>query len=187
MWHDTVLHCPGVTLRPLQADYLELLRQWRNSEPVKKQMISQTNISAAQQLSWFEQVATNKDQYQFVIFYKSTAVGACNVKTTFTSTRRSGTTGFYIGDEAQRGSLLAFPAAILLNEYCFNSQNFNDLTAQVRSDNSAALRFNEQLGYKLVEKNEDWTYLQVNKQQHDKAMKRFARFFRTPDISQNYA
>jgi hypothetical protein len=47
--------------------------------------------------------------------------------------------------------MLAFFPALALNQYCFQTLGCTTLLAHVKLDNSAALRFNQQLGYQSTE------------------------------------
>ena len=150
MWHKDEITAFNVLLKPLQLDDLEQIRLWRNSPQVSNQMLDQREISAEQQQSWFERICADQRQMQFVIYYKNQQVGACNLKspTALTVTESEAVeTGFYLGEAKYRGTILAFFAALALNQYAFEQLGIKQLQAQVKSSNSAALRFNQQLGY----------------------------------------
>jgi UDP-4-amino-4,6-dideoxy-N-acetyl-beta-L-altrosamine N-acetyltransferase len=150
MWHQPTISEFSVELRPLQRQQLELLRQWRNDPQIAAPMLQQQLISADMQQQWFNRIQHDKRQAQFVIYYKDEAIGACNLKSADGLELGQSETiesGFYLAHPRFRGTLLAFFPALALNEYCFGRLNCKTLLAQVKLSNSAALRFNEKLGY----------------------------------------
>lgn len=183
MWHQDEIAAFNVLLKPLHIQDLEQLRLWRNSSEISSQMLDQTAISAEQQQGWFERICTDKRQMQFVIYYKNQPVGACNLKspTALTVAECDALdTGFYLGDAKYRGTILAFFAALALNQYCFEQLAVNTLKAQVKQSNSAALRFNQQLGYQVdAEQTIDGMItMTLTPQQHQSAAAKFATYIR---------
>lgn len=183
MWHQDEIAAFNVVLKPLQMQDLEQLRLWRNSPEISSQMLDQTAISAEQQQSWFERVRSDQRQMQFVIYYKNQAVGACNLKsTTDSAVAECGSlyTGFYLGEPKYRGTLLAFFAALTLNQYCFDQRAVKSLKALVKQTNKTALRFNEQLGYQtdVLQTEAGMVALTLTPEAHQSAAAKFATYIR---------
>ncbi|MDR7119221.1 GNAT family N-acetyltransferase [Rheinheimera soli] len=183
MWHKDEMAAFNVLLKPLQPDDLEQLRLWRNSPEISNQMLDQAEISAEQQQSWFERICSDQRQMQFVIYYKNQKVGACNLKspTALTVTECEAVeTGFYLGEAKYRGTILAFFAALALNQYAFEQLGKKTLLAQVKNTNSAALRFNEQLGYQpdALQPSGEMVAMTLVPQAHRDAAAKFATFIR---------
>lgn len=150
MWHQQIIADFSVELRPLQPEQLEMLRQWRNDPIIAAPMLQQQYITDTMQQQWFLKVKADQCQAQFVIYYKDEAIGACNLKSADGQPlghAETIETGFYLAHPRFRGTLLAFFPALALNQYCFKSLNCKTLLAHVKLSNSAALRFNEKLGY----------------------------------------
>ncbi|MBU1619162.1 MAG: GNAT family N-acetyltransferase [Gammaproteobacteria bacterium] len=183
MWHKEDISAFNVVLKPLQLNDLEQLRLWRNSPEISSQMLDQREISAKQQQRWFEGICTDPRQMQFVIYYKNQQVGACNLKssTALTVTESDSVeTGFYLGEAKYRGTILAFFAALALNQYAFEQLGKKMLLAQVKNTNSAALRFNEQLGYQpdALQLSAEMVAMTLVPQAHRDAAAKFATFIR---------
>ena len=183
MWHTDEIAAFNVQLKPLRAEDLDQLRLWRNSPEVSSQMLDQTEISPERQKLWFERVSSDRRQMQFVIYYKNQQVGACNLKSPTALTVAecdSLETGFYLGEAKYRGTILAFFAALALNQYAFEQLGIKLLKAQVKSSNSAALRFNQQLGYQTdaVQPSEDMVAMTLVPKAHQDAAAKFATFIR---------
>ncbi len=183
MWHTDEVAAFNVVLKPVQQADLEQLRLWRNSADIRSQMLDQTPISAEQQQQWFERISSDKRQMQFVIYYKNQKVGACNLKSPTAlavAECDSVETGFYLGEAKYRGTILAFFAALALNQYAFEQLGVKLLKAQVKSSNSAALRFNGQLGYQpdALQPSDEMVAMTLVPQAHQNAAAKFATFIR---------
>ncbi len=156
MWHQQTIRDFSVRLQPLQRQHLELLRQWRNDPKISAPMLQQNLISEPMQQQWFARVQQDKCQAQFVIYYKDEPIGACNLKSADGSALGQCETiesGFYLAHPRFRGTMLAFFPALALHQYCFESLNCKTLLAKVKLNNTAALRFNEKLGYQRQSQN----------------------------------
>lgn len=183
MWHQDEMAAFNVLLKPVQQDDLEQLRVWRNCPEIRSQMLDQREISPQQQQRWFEAICSDKRQMQFVIYYKNQKVGACNLKSpTALAVAECETvdTGFYLGEAKYRGTILAFFAALALNQYAFQQLGIRQLQAQVKSSNSAALRFNQQLGYQAdaVQPSAEMVAMTLVPEAHQNAATKFATFIR---------
>ncbi|MEG3768075.1 GNAT family N-acetyltransferase [Alteromonas sp. 14N.309.X.WAT.G.H12] len=147
-----------VRLRPITAQDLELLRQWRNSDFVREKMLSTALISEEQQQAWFKKMVTDTSQMHWLIEYRDTPIGAVNVKVT----RRCDTVvtaqtlepGLYIGEPNYQGNIVAFAPSLALYDYCFFVLGTKTLHAAVKRDNQAALKYNQQLGYEIDSRGE---------------------------------
>jgi UDP-4-amino-4,6-dideoxy-N-acetyl-beta-L-altrosamine N-acetyltransferase len=183
MWHQDEINAFNVQLKPLQqADLLQVL-QWRNSPEISSQMLDQSLISPEQQQRWFERIRQDRHQMQFVIYYKNQQVGLCNLKSSIQApliANQTADAGFYIGDNRYRGTMLAFFAALALNQYAFSQLGLKQLKAQVKSSNNAALRFNQQLGYQAdpVQNQAQMICMTLEPEAHLDAAAKFSTFIR---------
>lgn len=147
-----------VRLRPITAQDLELLRQWRNSDFVRKKMLSTALISEEQQQAWFKKMVTDTSQMHWLIEYRDTPIGAVNVKVTrcrdIVTTAQTLEPGLYIGEPKYQGNIVAFAPSLALYDYCFSVLGTKALHAAVKGDNEAALKYNQQLGYEIDSRGE---------------------------------
>ncbi len=154
MLEPLVLSNYSVTLRSVALEDIEQLRLWRNSEHVRRFMLSDESISVEQQKAWFEHIQRAQNQYHFVIDYKGEPIGSCNIKTRGhePNIKRAHhfECGLYIGNPKFIGNIIAFAPTLVMNDYCFDTLNATRLHAVVKPDNVAALRYNEKLGYEIV-------------------------------------
>lgn len=144
-----------VTLRPVTEADLPQLRAWRNSETVSRQMLSTATISAEQQLAWYKKIARDPSQSHWVVEYKGMPIGSTNVKARHvgeqTHLAAELEPGLYIGEPAYQGNLLAFAPTLALYDHCFANWQTTVFSAVVKATNTAALKYNQQLGYEIVE------------------------------------
>lgn len=153
-----VLEGYQVRLSKVEEQDLERLRNWRNDPSVNQFMISQDDISTAQQKAWFSKIQRDESQQHFVIHYRETPIGYANLKARGLGCKLNEAQvvepGLYIAIEKYRNNILAFSPTLLLNDYCFNTLGATKLTAVVHRSNDAALSYNKKLGYKVVKDGE---------------------------------
>ncbi len=162
-------------LRPVNESDLELLRKWRNSPKIRKNMLSQSIISTAEQKKWFQKISTqqkNQQAFHFVVEYKDKPIGYAN----FNYENRQ--TGLYIGEEKYRGTILAFCLALALLDFVFLQLCETELDAIVLSRNLAAIRFNEKLGYQIVSDKLDIITMHLTKERYLQAKQELEKIIR---------
>jgi RimJ/RimL family protein N-acetyltransferase len=147
-----------VTLRDITRDDLEMIRSWRNDRATRQFMLSQETISPEQQQAWFNGLQTDQCQQHWLILYRDKPIGVAYIKTLEVGERLDLPTrvepGLYIADLDYRGNILAFAPTLLVNDYCFDKLGVRELQATVKASNSAALRYNEKLGYREIERHD---------------------------------
>jgi RimJ/RimL family protein N-acetyltransferase len=189
MWHTQSVHAFAVDLVPLDAGRLERVRGWRNGPEVAAQMLSQAVITEEGQRAWFERVRGDTSQAHFVIAYKGTDIGACNLKSMGGGPLAEADAievGFYLGEPRYRGSMLAFFPALALNGHAFEAFAPERLVAKVKVENAAALRFNAQLGYEegpveevlVAERVTALRVMTLTPEGHARAAAHFSKFIR---------
>ena len=158
-----------IEFRAIEQDEIEQLRQWRNRDDIRLMMVDQSQISQVQQQTWFERLGTHVNRYHFALWFRDQLIGYANASL---DEPDSASTGLYIGHEKYRGSMLAICVGVGLSEWCFEQLPITRISAQVAPHNQAALRFNESLGYRMVEQNESWVFLSKTQQDFEQARER---------------
>jgi len=146
-----------VELREVQQQDLELLRLWRNDPKISQFMLSREFISTEQQQAWFNKIQSDPKQQHFIIAYKGQEIGSANIQLYSGESLQNAAIiepGLYIYDDKYRGNVLAFAPTLLLNDYCFEQLGVKYLKAVVKSDNLAALNYNQKLGYRILKHGE---------------------------------
>lgn len=165
----------NVTLRNIFKEDLEVLRHWRNDSAIRLNMINQDVISAEQQKKWFSALKETSQEH-YIVDYRDQAVGYANFKPD--SNGKSGQTGLYIGEKKYRGTVLAFCLALALLDHVFLQLKVEYLKAEVLSHNSAALRFNEQLGYVFQQESNNLVTMELTIDNYIKAKNELTKLIR---------
>ncbi|PBQ30968.1 hypothetical protein CNR22_04015 [Sphingobacteriaceae bacterium] len=143
----------GLTLQRLEVSYLELVRIWRNADHVRCNMQFQQLITPQMQLEWFQSLNVSQHQY-FVIKKDAIAFGVVNLKD-IDDELRTAEAGIFIGITAYLDSIMPFLATISLMEYAFETLKLKSLKAKINITNTKAIHFNQSIGYKKAEQQED--------------------------------
>ncbi len=135
-----------ITLTPLTYEDIEMVRNWRNSDEIRRYALSQEYITKEQQEAWFNSLKQKEDEY-FVIRMRNEPIGLI----WFNKRNEVVETGFYIYDTTKQNSLAPYKIVSIFHNYLFNKKGFKTITCKIMHDNKRALRFNLSLGYKEIE------------------------------------
>lgn len=148
-----ILQGYGLTLRQLQLEDIEMVRQWRNDPSVSSYMAFRGHISKEQQEAWFKKV-DNEENHFFIINLNGESVGLCELKK-INSTNRTAEGGIFVYDERFRNSPHCVAVAVFVSEYGFGQLGLVRIYAQILDNNLRAIRFNKMLGYEFLESGEE--------------------------------
>jgi RimJ/RimL family protein N-acetyltransferase len=151
-----------------------MVRNWRNSDEIKRYALSQDTITKEQQEAWFASLETKEDEY-FVIHVKNEPIGLI----WFNQRDETVETGFYIYDTTKQNSLTPYKIVTLFHEYLFNSKGFKTLTCKIMHDNQRAVRFNLSLGYKEIESSEKYKSYTLTFDDYKKADTKISKLLRS--------
>ena len=143
----------GIILERLKAEDIELVRQWRNSEPVRLNMNYQLIITPEQQKQWFKTVNNLQNNY-LMIYYRGEKIGLLNDKNIDWETRIS-ESGIFLGRSEFYSTFVPYLVSVAGIETTFNLLGWNKQRAHILRSNVNAVSFNLQLGYELCEGQQD--------------------------------
>lgn len=143
----------GIILERLKEDDIELVREWRNSDPVRLNMNFQEIISPEQQLEWFRSINTPQFNY-LMIHYKGEKIGLLNDKNIDWDSRSS-ESGIFIGRTEYHNTSVPFLVSVAGIESNFYLMGWKKQYAHILRTNTNAIQFNLQLGYRLCKGQED--------------------------------
>ena len=139
-----------VRLKRLDQNLLETVRNWRNSEHVKKYMHSNTNISPQMQSDWFNKAKNSTTAFYFVIYKDSRPLGLASV-VDIDFDRGTCSTGMYIGDKEYLNTGISIEASIALGHFIFDKLCLKKIIISIKKDNKRAIRYNTIIcGYAFV-------------------------------------
>ena len=174
-----------VSLKLVQQEDIEMIRNWRNSKDVSQHFVSRGYISKAQQKKWFEKISTSGEDYYFLIVVDNEPVGLIFTKN-IDWDRREAETGILIAKKDCRDSLVSFEATYLHGQHFYEKLNLIKNKIQVLESDEKALRFNKNLGFKEVGKREveidgeicKVVLLELTRNDYDKYAKERERLFK---------
>lgn len=138
----------SLTLRPLQRQYLEQLRQWRNQPETNRYLVTRLYITPEQQLHWFEELDWHRNAY-FVIIHKDTAVGLVYAHR-INIAEKSFEGSILIGNSEYLNTYVPVKAILMLMIYFTSTLGFELIYSTVHPDNRNALELDHALGFKPV-------------------------------------
>ncbi len=138
----------GLVVERLKEKDIELVRQWRNSDAIRKNMLYQKIITPEEQLEWFRSI-NNFNNFYFILEYKGRRVGLINVKDVNWE-ERSGEAGIFMKERDLSALLIPVVGTVAINELISSVFGIKKLYAKVRKDNKAMQRLNALFGYKKV-------------------------------------
>lgn len=137
-----------VTLRPMEHDDIEQIRQWRNSPHNAKHFAARDPISPEQQEKWFE-AKSKSDQFLFLIILENNTqkrIGLTHLENINLKHRHDGW-GIYIGELEYRKGIYATEATELILSYGFDYLNLNKIYGNTLPHNERGRRFHKRLGF----------------------------------------
>lgn len=158
----------AVQLREVKESDCERVWQWRNLEHVRTQMKNRGAIEWQHHQQWFNSMLVDDKQQHFIIHYKATAIGVINIRAEHNlEIAESASIGIYISDTQYLNNILAFAPSLVMLDYAFNDLNMLYLHSEIRRENQAAIRYNQQLGYQLKEHPSDNHMLSISLNQSE--------------------
>ena len=162
----------GLVIERLKERDIELVRQWRNSDYVRKNMIYREIITPEQQLKWFRSI-NNFNNFYFIVEYKERKVGLVNIKD-INWEERSGEAGVFMMERDLSAALIPMAGALSMSELVVDVFGFKKLYAKVLKNNKTMQKLNGLFGYKKIEEEENTD-------------KEYDRFYITPETYNKYS
>lgn len=151
----------GIVLKRITRGDIEQIRRWRNQDFVRGQMFYTELISELEQDAWFETV-NNRFNYYFVIYVDESPIGIIYAKQVNPITL-AGEGGIFIGEPAYLATDSPARASILLLYFCFNKLMLSTSLIRIKEGNKVALRYNELLGYVVLQRTGEEILLHLTK------------------------
>jgi len=162
----------GLVIERLKEKDIELVREWRNSDNIRKNMLYQEIITPEQQVEWFHSI-NNFNNFYFVVEYKGRKVGLVNIKD-INWDERNGEAGVFMIERDLSAALIPVAGALSISELVVGVFGFKKLFAKVRKDNKTMQKLNKLFGYKKVEN-------------HENENKDYDKYYITPDSYNKYS
>lgn len=132
-------------LRPMSADDLDMVREWRNSDRVRPYMYTTHQITEQEHQTWWSGVSDDDTVRYYIAEVDDRPFGVVNI-VDIDHVHGTASWGFYIGaDDAPRGggSVMEFLAL----EMAFGQLGVRKLVCEVLAYNERPLRLHEKFGF----------------------------------------
>jgi RimJ/RimL family protein N-acetyltransferase len=139
----------GIILERLRLEDIELVRQWRNSDPVRLNMQYRSIITPEQQQKWFDSINNLQSNY-LLIHYKGEKIGLLNDKN-IDWEARSSESGIFFGRTEYYNTFVPYLVSVAGIETTFYLLGWEKQFAHILKSNINAIKFNELLGYQRCE------------------------------------
>lgn len=129
----------------LKADDLEMVLNWRNSERIRRNMLSDHLISWEEHQGWFAGLDQSR-RIGLIFELNQRPVGLVNISG-LDEINQKCTWGFYLGEEglpAGTGLLMGYHGL----EYIFAILQIRKLSSQALAFNHRSIRYHQKLGFK---------------------------------------
>lgn len=175
----------GIILERLKEADVELVRQWRNSDPVRLNMEYREMISPTQQLDWFKSIDNLQNNY-LMIHYKGEKIGLLNDKKVNWEARTS-ESGLFLGRTEYYATFVPYLVSVAGIETTFYYLDWNKQFAHIIRSNQNAIKYNMQLGYRLSEgqesiKNQQYEMTRESFEQSAKKVRKAVRLVADTDL-----
>lgn len=171
----------GVTFKPISAEDLEMVRQWRNDPTIASLMLDKTAITASMQQQWFAGLTGDQNRAYWVVYFKQQPIGVASLSQ-IDRASRSAEPGMYIYPAQYRNNIVPFCVAFALNDFAFNQLALTTLLGKIYPSNEASVRFHLKCGYELdparQQSNAELDYYQLTPARYLAARAPIAHFIR---------
>lgn len=152
-----IVEAYGIKLKRLTAGELELVRNYRNSEPIRNTMEYREIITADMQQKWFRSIDNEHNNYM-LIYVDEKPIGLISGTQIDWENGITGNGGIFIWSQEFMETVYPSRAAVLMTDigfYLGMKKNY----AKILRDNLKSIAFNTSLGYALLP-NQDEVYNQ---------------------------
>ena len=159
----------GVTLKRLDLNKIELVRNWRNDPKISQYMDFKDYITPEMQFNWFNKI-NNDNNYYFIVIYNNEEIGLVNIKD-IDYTNKCGEPGIFIYEDHYLNTDIGFRCALANTDFAFEYLNLDYLFGHIMANNKRALRFNKAFGYMM-----DADQKEKEKQRHTLTKERYFEY-----------
>lgn len=139
----------ATTLRLITEDDLEMIMNWRMSDPVTKYMNTNPKLTIETQKKWFEAQESNDENRNWIIEVDGIPAGLIYL---LGIDWENGNTswGYYIAEEKLRSLRLAVSLEMSLYDYCFDVLGFKEVHNEVFKLNEGVWKLHIACGCKVI-------------------------------------
>jgi len=144
-----IIEAYNIRLEKIARNDIELIREWRNYEHVRRFMEYRQYITREMQEKWYDSVSNNFNLY-FLIYYKNEKTGLINAKN-INRELKTFEVGLFMGYDKDIISIIPILATLCFFDAFFLEMGFELITTKIHSGNIKAIHFDISLGFCLFE------------------------------------
>ena len=164
----------GITLRRVEKRDIELIRRSRNSEAIKQKMIYQEHITKDMQLNWFKSIEKDYNSAYFIIIEKQKKIGLINSKNSGKNKEFS-ESGIFLFSPEYYNTNTPIIASLIMLSGSFYALNCKYSIIRVLKTNTKALKYNNELGYTIVDEDNNFYILKNTIDKYEKKTKKLRK------------
>lgn len=130
-------------LRPMTANDLDMVLQWRNHNKIRQYMYTQHEISREEHSRWYE--AVNRDNNRYQLIFESSGIATGFINFTRHGEVPVADWGFYLAPGAVKG--VGHQLGRLALDFAFTDMKLHKLCGEVLASNERSIRFHLKLGF----------------------------------------
>lgn len=124
----------NISLKKIDENDLDLLRNWRMQENITKYMLTDPIITKESQLEWFNKINNDESRIDYVIVCDDVRIGYYGI-TNINYDNSSCEIGFYIGENEYRGKGIFKVVQKQIEDKIFNDLGLNKVVINVLENN----------------------------------------------------
>ena len=138
----------NITIREINENDIEKIRQWRNSDLIQNVSYNRDYISADAQKAWYESIKNIKSQLHWVININGVDAGYCAIKHIDLINKRCEFASLYIGNPDFLLNGAGALAEFKIIDYIYsNYANIDKIYCEVLESNKKVVRLHERFGF----------------------------------------
>lgn len=139
-----------VNILEVSHDIQERVREWRNKDRIRTQMLSQKVITEQEHRQWLAGLTSKTDQY-YLVYVNTEAIGLAYL-TELNCEERTGKWGFYIGEDEYLGQGYGHLMLDQLLKIFFEDMKYQTLITEVLSENKVARDIYQKFDFKELDR-----------------------------------
>jgi UDP-4-amino-4,6-dideoxy-N-acetyl-beta-L-altrosamine N-acetyltransferase len=139
------------SLKPVDKEDIELIRNWRNSDLINNVSFSNQYISPEMQVEWHERLSGNNTFIHWIIMADNKRVGYAAVRDIDPVSGRCEFASLYLGEPEYLGSGIGAKAEYFVIDHVYNNYKLKEIRCEVLATNIAVIRLHKKFGFKVTE------------------------------------
>lgn len=135
----------------IEPEHLELIRGWRNSFEISKNMYTSDEISKVQQIEWYEKLKNDKSCSFWMVQYNDADLLGFGGISRIDKEKRKCFAAFYIGEVESWGKGIGAKIEFNGVSEIFDNYDMDVIYAEVMSFNTKVLKMHEKFGFIVEE------------------------------------